>query len=92
MIVPLANFKLLTGEKMIKIYTFQTGIAKHTFCSICGVKPFYTPRSNPDGIDINVHCLDTKPKQINVTEFDGQQWEANAHKLTHKSKEIDDTC
>ena len=87
MIVPLSRFKLLSGEDSITTYQFNTGIAKHTFCKQCGVKPFYTPRSNPDGIDINVHCLDTAPASVTVTEFDGVNWEKHAHKVAHKSIE-----
>lgn len=88
LIVPLSRFRLLTGEENLRTYTFNTGIAKHTFCKICGIKPFYTPRSNPDGIDINVHCLDTSPQKINVVNFDGQNWEENAYKLADKSREM----
>ena len=87
LIVPLSKFKLLRGEHMLSTYTFNTGIAKHTFCKGCGIKPFYTPRSNPDGIDINVNCLDGDGLVVNVTQFDGQNWEENAHKVAHKSKE-----
>ena len=87
LIIPPSKFKLLSGHNQIATYTFNTGVAKHTFCKVCGIKPFYTPRSNPDGIDINVNCLDTKPAIINIVEFDGQNWEENAHKLAHKSKE-----
>lgn len=85
LIVPMNKFRLLSGESAITTYTFNTGIAKHTFCKVCGVKPFYTPRSNPDGIDVNVNCLDTQPPNINVTNFDGKNWEKNAHKVRHKS-------
>lgn len=85
MIVPLSRFRLLTGSEMLTTYTFNTGVAKHTFCKVCGIKPFYTPRSNPDGIDINVHCLDSEDLQVNITEFDGKNWELNAHTLAHKS-------
>lgn len=87
LIVPLSKFKLLAGEESLTTYTYNTGIAKHTFCKVCGIKPFYTPRSNPDGIDVNVHCLDTQPQVVNITEFDGQNWELNAHQVAHKSKE-----
>ena len=87
LIVPKSKFKLLSGEDSITTYTFNTGVAKHTFCKNCGIKPFYTPRSNPDGIDINVRCLDTKPIAMNITKFDGQNWEQNAHTVAHKSKE-----
>ena len=86
LIVPLSKFRLLTGEDHLTTYTFNTGVAKHTFCSVCGVKPFYTPRSNPDGIDINVHCLDNENITVNITEFDGRNWEMNAHTLAHKSE------
>ena len=86
LIVPLASFRLLSGQDQLSTYTFNTGVAKHNFCNICGIKPFYTPRSNPDGIDINVNCLDPVPKEVQITEFDGQNWEQHAHKLAHKSR------
>ena len=87
LIVPLSKFKLLAGEDQLTTYRFNTGVAKHTFCKVCGVKPFYTPRSNPDGIDINVNCLDTRPKSVTITPFDGQHWEQHAHRLADKSQD-----
>jgi hypothetical protein len=38
LIVPLGRFKLLSGEDALTTYTFNTGLAKHTFCKICGIK------------------------------------------------------
>ncbi len=87
LILPASKFTLIKGEQDIQTYTFNTGVAKHTFCRFCGIKPFYTPRSNPDGIDINVRCLDTKPNSVSVVKFDGEHWEDNARKLAHKSEE-----
>lgn len=87
LIVPASKFTLLQGADNITTYTFNTGVAKHTFCTTCGVKPFYTPRSNPDGIDINVRCLDTRPPQVIIESFDGQNWEQNAEGLKHLSQE-----
>lgn len=87
LIIPLSKFRILSGQDSLTTYTFNTGIARHTFCKVCGVKPFYTPRSNPDGIDINVHCLDSDNLTVNITEFDGKNWEQNAHKVAHKSQE-----
>ena len=87
LILPLSKFKLLSGQDNLTTYTFNTGVAKHTFCSRCGVKPFYTPRSNPDGIDINVRCLDPVPSNVVVEKFDGQNWEQHAHKVAHLSKD-----
>lgn len=85
LIVPLSKFSLLTSRDKLTTYRFNSGIAEHTFCKNCGIKPFYTPRSNPDGIDINLNCLDTRPEHITIIDFDGQNWEANAHELAHKS-------
>ncbi len=86
LIVPARHFRLLSGEEILTTYTFNTGVAKHKFCKTCGVKPFYIPRSNPDGVDINLRCLSTQPKQVKVIDFDGQNWEQNAHTVAHKSQ------
>jgi len=43
---------------------------------VCGIKAFYVPRSNPDGIDINVRCLDDVDiAALAVSQFDGKNWE-----------------
>lgn len=86
LIVPQAHFCLLQGKDAITTYRFNTGVAQHMFCRICGIKPFYVPRSNPDGMDINVRCLSTQPKSFEVVPFDGLNWEAHAHTLAHKSR------
>lgn len=85
LIIPLSHFTLLSGDKELTTYTFNTGVAKHRFCKICGIKAFYVPRSNPDGIDINLRCLSPQPESVKVIDFDGKNWEANAHTLAHKS-------
>ena len=87
LIVPRSWFRLLTGEDKMTTYRFNTGVAEHRFCRVCGVKPFYVPRSNPDGIDVNVNCLDTPPASPVIRDFDGQNWEQHAHELAHKSRE-----
>ena len=87
LILPLSKFKLLSGEENLTTYTFNTGVAKHTFCRTCGIKPFYIPRSNPDGIDVNVRCLSPEPSSVTIRPFDGRNWEQNAHKVAHLSKE-----
>ena len=86
LIVPRRNFKLISGEDMLTTYKFNTGVAEHKFCSVCGIKSFYVPRSNPDGIDVNLRCLKTRPAQVKVVAFDGDNWEANAASLAYKSK------
>lgn len=82
LIVPRHHFQLVRGEDSITTYTFNTGVAQHYFCKICGCKPFYIPRSNPDGYSVNVRCLDkTSIGKMTVIPFDGQNWEANATSL-----------
>ena len=56
--VPREQFELLRGEDAITTYKFNTGVAKHTFCRHCGIHSFYMPRSMPDGISVNVRCLE----------------------------------
>ena len=86
LIVPRSKLRILQGEDSISIYTFNTGVAKHTFCKICGIKPFYIPRSNPDGYSVNLRCLDEKPPIVNIEPFDGRNWE-NAEAIDHLSRE-----
>lgn len=77
------NFRLLQGEDAITTYTFNTGVAKHHFCKHCGIKSYYVPRSHPDGLSINVHCLDKANIQsLKVTPFDGRSWEQNIAELS----------
>jgi hypothetical protein len=86
LIVPKSRFRLLQGSDSLTQYTFNTGTAKHLFCKVCGVKSFYVPRSNPDGYSVNVRCLDrSNVKKINVTLFDGQNWERSGASLAHLS-------
>ena len=86
LIVPSKRFKLLQGKENLTTYEFNTKVAQHYFCKTCGIKPFYVPRSNPDGMDVNVRCLDHKPENMVIQAFDGQNWEQYAHTLKHKSE------
>jgi hypothetical protein len=75
-IVPRTAFRLLHGADGLATYTFNTGVAKHHFCSVCGVAAFYIPRSDPDKVDVNVRCLeDVDLSRVPVQPFDGQNWE-----------------
>ena len=89
LIVPKSHFKLTKGADSLTSYRFNTGVANHTFCKICGVKAFYTPRSNPDGVSVNANCFDDgHAPSLKIIAFDGQNSEANAASLAHKSLEI----
>lgn len=72
------RFTLLSGQDSLITYTFNTHTAQHRFCKHCGIHAFYTPRSHPDKIDVNVRCLDGDVLQeFTIVPFDGQNWEAN---------------
>jgi len=87
-IVPESRFRITASEDAITTYSFNTGVAKHTFCSVCGVKAFYRPRSNPDGWSVNARCLDDPSAlDIEISAFDGKNWEAHAASLAHLSRE-----
>jgi hypothetical protein len=79
LMVPPEQFTLLQGTQMLTIYTFNTHIAQHTFCKICGIHPFYRPRSHPNSIDVNLRCLDGEDilSRFEIKTFDGANWEAN---------------
>lgn len=89
LIVPASRFRLLSGVDHLATYTFNTGVAKHLFCAVCGVKSFYVPRSNPDGFSVNLRCLDDPRsfEEVRIVNFDGHgDWEAQALALAYKSQ------
>lgn len=87
LIVPKTRFRLLQGAEFLTTYAFNTGVAKHLFCRVCGIKSFYVPRSNPDGYSVNVRCLDqTQIKEVTIENFDGKHWEEHAGDLAHLSQ------
>ena len=73
-IVPHADFSLESGAQTLTSYRFGSGAAEHLFCSICGVKSFYQPRSHPEAWSVNAHCLDA-PVELAIAAFDGREWE-----------------
>ncbi len=83
LIVPKESFRLLKGADDLTTYTFNTAVAQHYFCSDCGIKSFYIPRSHPDAISVNARCLDEADMiEMKVEPFDGVNWEV-ANKNLH---------
>ena len=86
-IVPDERFRMTSGRDELSCYSFNTGVAQHLFCLVCGVKSFYRPRSNPDGWSVNARCLDEREGlDLRVEPFDGKHWEANSGSLAHLSR------
>ncbi|KMS73036.1 aldehyde-activating protein [Streptomyces regensis] len=79
LMIPEERFKLLEGQQFLKPYRFGNCIADHTFCAVCGIMPFYRPRSHPEGFfSVNARCLDLRfAEVVDYVEFDGQNWEAS---------------
>ncbi len=87
LIVPKSAFELREGESELSEYRFNTGIARHFFCKHCGIKPFYVPRSNPDGIDVNARCLTHVPlDELIIEPFDDNDRDAETARIAHLSR------
>ena len=87
LIVPKERFKLVSGAEVLTTYRFNTGTARHLFCSVCGVKSFYVPRSHPDGYSVNARCLDEGTVEgMSISPFDGKNWEKSRGALDRSDR------
>jgi hypothetical protein len=59
-------------------YRFASGAAHHLFCSRCGIKSYYVPRSHPSGYSVNWRALDGVDAVMRVIRsYDGRgDWDA----------------
>ncbi len=75
------DFKIIKGGEMLKLYQFHSKIAKHYFCSNCGIYTHHNPRSNPAMTGFNLGCIDeVDTHQLkNISIIDG-----NNHPLDNK--------
>ena len=71
--VLLDDLRIIKGQDVLTLYQFNTKIAKHYFCSICGIYTHHQRRSNPHQFAFNIACLEgVNPFDIkNVTIVDG---------------------
>ena len=71
----LLSFQLIAGAAQLATYRFNTGVAEHHFCTVCGIYTHHKRRSNPDQLGINVACLDgLSPFDFpEVIVFDGER-------------------
>lgn len=54
---PLSGIHVFEGQDKLTEYRFNTGEAKHYFCSVCGIYTFHQRRSNPEQFGVNVACI-----------------------------------
>ena len=52
------GFRILEGEDKLATYRFNTGVAEHHFCTVCGIYTHHRRRSNPNQFGVNVACLE----------------------------------
>lgn len=66
------DLRILSGKDSLTEYQFHTHVAKHYFCSVCGIYPFHRKRVTPDYFGVNVLCLEQfDPTGIIVRATDG---------------------
>ena len=52
------DFKIVKGKDVLSLYQFHSKVAKHYFCSFCGIYTHHHPRSNPAMTGFNIGCID----------------------------------
>lgn len=73
--VPVESFTLLSGEEFLSLYQFNSMVAKHYFCKVCGIYTFHRPRTAPELYGVNVGCLDgVDPLTLEVGLNDGRSF------------------
>lgn len=50
--------KVTEGADLLTAYQFNTGVAKHHFCSRCGIHVYHQRRADPTQVGVNVACLE----------------------------------
>ena len=54
----LDDFVITKGEDKLSLYQWNTKIAKHYFCSICGIYTHHQRRRRPEEYGFNVGCIE----------------------------------
>lgn len=70
----LGSITVTEGEDLLSTYQFHSNVAKHHFCSRCGIHLFHQRRFNPEQYGVNVAVLEgVSPYDFaEVPVFDGQ--------------------
>ena len=57
----LEDIEISAGANLLTLYRFNTGEARHYFCSVCGIYTHHQRRSNPSQYGVNAACLGISP-------------------------------
>jgi hypothetical protein len=52
------SIQIIKGKENLTSYKFNTMIAEHFFCKNCGIYTHHNRRSDPNGVAINIGCID----------------------------------
>lgn len=52
------GIRIIQGEESLRLYQFNTRVARHYFCGKCGIYTHHQRRSRPDIYGYNVGCLE----------------------------------
>ncbi|MGI9387214.1 MAG: GFA family protein [Methyloligellaceae bacterium] len=56
--VPLDKLTVTKGADKLSLCQWNARIAKHYFCSVCGIYTHHQRRSNPNEFGFNIACID----------------------------------
>lgn len=56
--VAVEDLRIARGTGQLTLYQFNTHVAEHYFCSICGIYTHHRRRSDPGQYGVNVGCLE----------------------------------
>jgi hypothetical protein len=52
------QFRITQGADKLATYRFNTSVAEHHFCSVCGIYTHHKRRSDPNQLGVNAACLE----------------------------------
>ncbi|MGR8921946.1 MAG: GFA family protein [Gammaproteobacteria bacterium] len=69
---PLAALTVTAGAGVLRLYQWNTRVARHYFCGRCGVYTHHRRRSDPREFAVNLACLDgPRPLGLPITPMNG---------------------
>jgi len=74
-LIPKDSIKIVKGKNNLSSYKFNTMKAEHFFCKTCGIYTHHNRRNDPNGVGINIGCID---------EIDSFQYEAGLVDMKNK--------
>ena len=55
---PVDVLTIISGKKYLSTYKWNTNVAEHYFCKICGINTHHKRRSNPSEYGYNIACIE----------------------------------